>query len=178
VVVEIDPGRAFGTGHHPSTYLVLKRLETLFEELFWPNGVKPYVLDLGTGTGILAIAAAKFGAREVVALDIDPEAAEVARQNVQRNHVHGKIRVSTTPIWELADTFDLILANIGSYELKLLAEHIAPLSVSGGHVVLSGFLREEVPELQKVYQDLGLKVVHQEVDPEFEEWALLDLKRP
>ncbi len=178
IVIEIDPGRAFGTGRHPSTYLVLQRLETLFEEVFWPNGFEPYTLDLGTGTGILAIAAAKLGAKEVVAIDIDPEAAEVARQNVYRNHVHEKVYVSTTPVWELADCFDLIMANIASYELKLLAEPIVSILHSGGRLLLSGFLKEEVEELLETYTSLGLRLVYQAIDPEFEEWVMLDLKNP
>ncbi len=177
IVIEIDPGRAFGTGHHPSTYLVLQRLESLFEEFFKPQSLQPYVLDVGTGTGILAIAAAKFGAREVVAVDIDPEAVEVARENVRRNHVHAQVKVSTTPVWELADSFDLIMANISSYALKLMAPHLKSLLNTHGHLLLSGFLKEEIPELEEVYCQEGLKIVYQNIDPEFEEWALLDLMK-
>ncbi len=177
IVIEIDPGRAFGTGHHPSTYLVLERLETLFEELFGPHGLAPYVLDVGTGTGILALAAAKLGAQEVLAVDIDPEAAEVARENVLRNHLHQIVRVSTTPVWEIADTFDLIMANISAYELKLLGKKLAELLRSGGRLLLSGFLKEEGSELWEAYKAYGLKLVYQKVDPEFGEWMLFDLKR-
>jgi ribosomal protein L11 methyltransferase len=178
IVVEIDPGRAFGTGHHPSTYLVFERLEYLMDHLFKPAGVAPYVLDVGTGTGILAIAAAKLGAKEVVAVDIDPEAAEVARENVLRNHLHDRVRVSTTPVWELMDGFDLILANISAYELELLAPKLTELLNSGGHLLLSGFLEQEASELQEVYQKLGLKKVYQKMDPEFQEWVLLEFKKP
>ncbi len=175
IIVEIDPGRAFGTGHHPSTYLVLQRLENLFEEIFWPQDWAPYALDVGTGTGILAIAAAKFGAREVVAVDIDPEAVEVARENVRRNHVHHQVHVSTTPVWELGDTFDLIMANISSYALKLLAPHLSARLAQKGHLLLAGFLKEEISELEETYKGHGLRPVYQKIDPEFEEWALLDL---
>ena len=178
IVIEIDPGRAFGTGHHPSTYLVLERLEELFEELFLPAGLAPVVLDVGTGTGILAITAAKLGAREVVAIDIDPEAAEVARENVLRNHLHEKVFVSTTPVWELGATFDLICANISAYELGLMGEKLAELLNSGGHLLLSGFLEEETGSLLQKYEPLGLKLALKRLDPEFEEWALLDLKKP
>ncbi len=178
VVIEIDPGRAFGTGHHPSTALILERLEELFEEVFGPSGLEPYVLDVGTGTGILAIAAAKLGAREVVALDIDPEAAEVARENVLRNHLHDKVHVSTTPVWELMDAFDLILANISAYELTLLAPKLAELLNPGGHLLLSGFLKEQAVEVCQTYEHQGLKPVHQKIDREFGEWVMLDLKRP
>ncbi len=178
IVIEIDPGRAFGTGHHPSTSLILERLEELFDEVFGPNGIEPYTLDVGTGTGILAIAAAKLGAKEVVAIDIDPEAAEVARENVLRNHLHDKVHVSTTPVWELMDAFDLIMANISAYELTLLAEKLAELLESGGHLLLSGFLKEQAEEVLKAYETQGLKLAGQRIDQEFGEWVMLDLKRP
>ncbi len=178
IVIEIDPGRAFGTGHHPSTYMVLERMEELFEEVFRPAGVAPTVLDVGTGTGILAIAAGKLGAKEVIALDIDPEATEVARQNVLRNHLHDTVFVSTTPVWEIMVGFDLICANISAYELELMAEKLAELLNSGGHLLLSGFLQEEAPALEKKYLSLGLKKVLDRIDPEFEEWVLLNLKKP
>lgn len=178
IVIEIDPGRAFGTGHHPSTYLVLERMEELFEELFNPSGLAPSVLDVGTGTGILAIAAGKLGAKEVVAIDVDPEAAEVARENVLRNHLHEKVFVSTTPVWDILSGFDLICANISAYELELMAEKLTELLNSGGHLLLSGFLKEEAEKLKKKYEALGLRLKLERVDPEFEEWALLDLKKP
>ncbi|NPA48558.1 MAG: 50S ribosomal protein L11 methyltransferase [Thermodesulfobacteria bacterium] len=178
IVLEIDPGRAFGTGHHPSTYLVLQRLEELFEELFNPAGIAPTVLDVGTGTGILAIAAGKLGAKEVIAIDIDPEATEVARENVLRNHLHEKVFVSTTPVWDLMTGFDLICANISAYELELMADKLAELLNSGGHLLLSGFLEEEAERLLQKYQALGLNPVLKRLDPEFEEWALLNFKKP
>ncbi len=178
IVIEIDPGRAFGTGHHPSTYMVLERLEELFEEVFKKAGVAPTVLDVGTGTGILAIAAGKLGAKEVVAIDIDPEAAEVARENVLRNHLHDKVFVSTTPIWEIMAGFDLICANISAYELELMAEKLAELLNSGGHLLLSGFLKEEATKLKEKYESFGLRTKLERIDPEFEEWVLLDLKKP
>ncbi len=178
ILIEIDPGRAFGTGHHPSTYLVLERMEELFEEIFSPSGLAPVALDVGTGTGILAIAAAKLGAREVIAIDIDPEAAEVARENVLRNHLHEKVFVSTTPVWELIGGFDIIFANISAYELELMAEKLVELLNSGGHLLLSGFLEDESEKLLQKYQSFGLKLVFKRLDPEFEEWVLLDLKKP
>lgn len=178
IVIEIDPGRAFGTGHHPSTSLILERLEELFEEVFGPNGVEPYALDVGTGTGILAMAAAKLGAREVVAIDIDPEAAEVARENVLRNHLHDKVHVSTTPVWELMDAYDLIMANISAYELVLLAKKLAELLNSGGRLLLSGFLKEQAEEVISAYESRGLKLVEQKTDREFGEWVMLDLQKP
>ena len=177
IAIEIDPGMAFGTGHHPSTYLVLQRLEMLFEDFFWPKGLNPSILDIGTGTGILAIAAAKLGARKVVAIDIDPEAVRVARQNVYKNLVNDKIQVSTIGISQLTGLFDIIMANISAYQLKLLAREIFPLLNQKAHLILSGFLKHEVEDLLKIYMPFGLELVYKEIDPEFAEWAMLDLQK-
>ncbi len=176
IIVEIDPGMAFGTGHHPSTYLVLQRLEMLFEEVFWPKGFGPLVLDIGTGTGILAIAAAKFGAKKVIAIDIDAQAVKIAKQNVYRNAVENKISVFLSPVSELNEHFDLIMANISAYELKRLAKDISILLGKKAHLILSGFLKEELDDLLKVYTSLGLKLVYKEIDQEFEEWMVIDFQ--
>ncbi|WP_022853435.1 50S ribosomal protein L11 methyltransferase [Thermodesulfatator atlanticus] len=177
IVIEIDPGRAFGTGHHPSTALILETLEEIFENEFTPKGIAPSVLDVGTGTGILAIAAAKLGAKEIIAIDIDPEAAEVARENVLRNHLHDKVFVSTTPLWEIMSGFDVICANISAYELGLMAKKLAELLNKEGFLLLSGFLKEQAPELKEKYQALGLEIYTEKIDREFEEWTMLALRK-
>ncbi|AEH45533.1 ribosomal protein L11 methyltransferase [Thermodesulfatator indicus DSM 15286] len=173
IVIEIDPGRAFGTGHHPSTYLILETLEELFEKEL----ASPTVLDVGTGTGILAIAAAKLGAKEVIAIDIDPEATEVARENILRNHLHDKVFVSTTPIWEIFSGFDLICANISAYELELMAEKLTELLNTKGFLLLSGFLKEEAHKLKEKYLSSGLKLYQEKTDREFQEWTMLAFQK-
>ncbi|WP_456433472.1 50S ribosomal protein L11 methyltransferase [Thermosulfuriphilus sp.] len=174
IVVEIDPGMAFGTGAHPSTYLVLEALEELLEVFFKDP---PYVLDVGTGTGILAIAAAKLGAKQVVGIDIDPEAAEVARNNVLKNEVHGLVTITTSPLFQLADLFDLILANIGAYELTFLAPDITSHLKAGGVLVLSGILKEQKRKILEAYGPGSFLLLQEKTDPEFEEWTALILKK-
>ncbi len=177
IIIEIDPGRAFGTGHHPSTYLVLKNIQRLFEQYYQPRSISPTVLDVGTGTGILAIAALKFGATKALGLDIDYEAIQSARENAARNGVYDRFLVANIPLWEIKDSFDLILANISAYTLKSLASYLAQLLKPKGHLLLSGFLKEDVRDLKKTYEELGLSVIHVEVDPEFAEWAIINLYR-
>ncbi len=173
IVVEIDPGLAFGTGSHPSTYLVIELLEDLFEK-----GLScPYVLDVGTGTGILAICAAKLGAKAVVGIDIDPEAAEVARNNVLKNDVHRRVTITTSPVFQLADLFDLVLANIGAYELELLAPDIARHLKTGGLAILSGILKEQREGLVETYGRHNFLLLEERIDKEFGEWTALVLRK-
>ncbi|MGW8161800.1 MAG: 50S ribosomal protein L11 methyltransferase, partial [Desulfobulbales bacterium] len=109
-VVTMDPGMAFGTGQHASTRLALSFIASCFNN---PDGSRPKkVLDVGTGTGILAMAAAMFGADQVMAIDNDPEAVKIALHNVRLNHLDWNIGVTDRPLSELHGSFDLICANI------------------------------------------------------------------
>ncbi|HWP34841.1 MAG TPA: 50S ribosomal protein L11 methyltransferase, partial [Thermodesulfobacteriota bacterium] len=136
IVLRLDPGLAFGTGTHPSTRLCLAALAALR-----PVG---RVLDLGTGSGILAIAAAKLGAREVLALDTDPVAVGVARANVARNDVAGAVRVEPGSLEAASGRFDCALANLAAAPLLAMAGELAERLSPGGVAVLSGLLAEEV----------------------------------
>ncbi len=141
VVIRLDPGVAFGTGTHPTTRLVLEWLE-----LHPPLGLR--VLDYGCGSGILAIAAAKLGAGRVFGTDIDPQALEAARANAAGNGVTG---VYTAPGDLPHDPFDLVLANILTNPLKVLAPlllaRVAPL----GHLVLAGILERQADDVIETY---------------------------
>lgn len=150
VILRLDPGMAFGTGTHASTALCLESLERL---------VRPGadVLDVGTGSGILAIASALLGARRVVAVDIDPVAVRVARENVAGNGVSAKVEVRQG---EAADepggSYDLVVANLtAAIHASVHADLARPLR-SGGTLVASGIIAEEAGRMAEVFAGDGL----------------------
>lgn len=138
-IITLDPGMAFGTGGHETTRLCLECLEQILTEK--PAHDLP-VLDLGTGSGILAIAAAKLGAQRVDAVDIDPQAVLVAEENCRINRVADAVTCSTTPLEQLPDGYHLILANILAEELVRMAPELTKRLLPGGLLVLSGILAE------------------------------------
>jgi ribosomal protein L11 methyltransferase len=137
-VITLDPGQAFGTGTHATTSLCLDAVAAHFATAQAPRTV----LDVGTGSGILAMAAAALGAR-VVACDIDPTACRVAAENVGLNDLAGAIDISTTPLQEISGRFDLVLANILAAENIRLAQELVEHTKGGGRLVLSGILIEQ-----------------------------------
>lgn len=132
LVIELDPGMAFGTGTHPTTRLCLEALEKL--------GRTGDVLDVGTGSGILAMAAARLGASRVVGTDIDPDAVEVARENCAMNGV--TVELVTTPLAEIPGRFDVVLANILAEDLVRMAADLTAKVAPDGFLILSGILVE------------------------------------
>jgi ribosomal protein L11 methyltransferase len=150
IVLEIDPGMAFGTGQHPTTAMCLRALEDL---------VRPgmSLLDLGCGSGILAIAAAKLGAARVLALDIDPNAVRAARENAAANAVAPVVDVREETLGD-GETFDLVVANISGLTLERLAPAIAGSINPAGVLITSGFLEDAVGGLTQAYDAAGLAV--------------------
>ncbi|MGT0192135.1 50S ribosomal protein L11 methyltransferase [Burkholderia pyrrocinia] len=141
LVLELDPGLAFGTGSHPTTRLCMEWLE---------QSVKPgqSVLDYGCGSGILAILAKKCGATPVIGIDIDPQAVESARQNSERNRAEVTYGLpDACPDGE----FDIVVANILSNPLKLMASMLASKVKPGGRIALSGVLARQADEVAAVY---------------------------
>jgi ribosomal protein L11 methyltransferase len=172
VVITIHPGMAFGTGRHPSTALCLRALEEIWGQL--PEESEPWqVLDVGTGTGILALAAARLGAG-VLAIDLDPEAVAAALENVRLNALEDRILVEETPLTSLRRQFVLILANITAPDLLSLAEALAGRLLAGGALILSGFLEEDLPGILSRYLGLGLKEAGRLTE---ENWVSLILRR-
>jgi ribosomal protein L11 methyltransferase len=114
------------------------------------------VLDVGTGSGILSIGAVKFGASRVVAIDIDPQAVEVAAKNLALNQADTTVDVSTTPIEQIAGRFDLVLANILAEELVRLAPELVKRLERGGFLVLSGILTEKEALVCAGFAQFGL----------------------
>lgn len=144
-IIELDPGAAFGTGLHPTTRLCLLRLER-----YLVPGMS--VLDLGTGSGILAIAAAKLGASSVLAIDIDPVAVKAARSNTRINRVDDHIRVkrgtlSTRTQREFKGSFDMALANITARAISDLSQSFAKVLKPGGKLIVSGIHSQGLDEV-------------------------------
>lgn len=146
VTLELDPGMAFGTGTHGTTRLCLEALERImFREGEYADSrlpPVPDVLDVGCGSGVLSVAAAKYGARQVTAVDIDPVAVQVTDENAERNGVLPLIAASTTPLTGLASPFHIVLANILAEELVRLALPLIDRTAPDGYLILSGILLE------------------------------------
>jgi len=172
IVIALDPGMAFGTGTHPTTQLCLEALERL---------IKPAqdVLDLGSGSGILAIAAAKLGARQVLALDIDPLAASATAENARANGVGEKIIAhcgSLESVLGGARRFDLVMVNILARVIFQLTEQgLGEIVRPGGAAIFSGIIDSQQDEVEAALERAGLQIVarHQQGD-----WLLVEAKRP
>jgi len=171
-VITMDPGMAFGTGQHASTKLALSLIAACFKSAAESRPGR--VLDIGTGTGILAMATALFGADEIMAVDNDPEAVTVATHNARVNQLDWNIGISTRPLDEVQGKFDLICANIIHDVLVEMAPAISRLAAHDSAVVLAGILTgEQETNIRHVYLKHGLEFVRAEHE---EEWAALLLK--
>ncbi|RLB08553.1 MAG: 50S ribosomal protein L11 methyltransferase [Deltaproteobacteria bacterium] len=141
-IIKIDPGPAFGTGQHPTTQLCLRALESLFYEITdeWN------MLDIGTGTGILAIYGAMLGIRNIVAIDIDPAALRWAYHNIRLNNLLHKIILSSAPVHKIEKRFDVVTANLLFDEIKDIMPYIRPLFKR--FLIISGILEEQIAPLE------------------------------
>lgn len=141
IILELDPGMAFGTGTHATTRLCLESLENLVfkENAFKDNSA---VLDVGCGSGVLGIAAALFGAAKVVSIDIDPIAISVTRENAEINGVTGVLTASETPLGDVNGSYSLVLANILAEALVKMSSLLTEKVAKDGFLILSGILTE------------------------------------
>ena len=140
--IVLDPGLAFGTGSHPTTLLCLQWLDQHLQ-------AGSSLIDYGCGSGILAIAAAKLGASPVTGVDIDAQALQASRYNAGKNAVQARFVDTDEPD---IDAADIVIANILSGPLKVLAPLLAGLTLCGGRLVLSGILEAQASELMSIYQ--------------------------
>ena len=152
IVLELDPGMAFGTGLHPTTRMCANACERyVFDGM--------HVLDVGTGSGILAIAAAKLGARQVVAVDVDPIAVEVAEKNVVLNGVADRVEVRSGSVDRVEKgDFDLVLANIIASVIVDLAADLYCSLKPGGILIVSGIIAEREDMVRDTLMKTGLKI--------------------
>jgi len=169
-VIEMDPGMAFGTGQHASTRMALALIQDSMTTIKASSA-----LDVGTGTGILAMASLLFGAKQVVAIDNDPDAVRVAQENIDQNGLSENIAVSTTPVEQIQGSFPLVIANIVHDVLVAMAPTLTRLNTSGGHLVLAGILSGAQEEnIIQVYQNLGYALLSRQYQ---DEWVALQLQR-
>lgn len=140
LVVLLDPGRAFGSGSHESTRLAVAEVESL-------TTAGDRVLDVGCGSGVLSVVAALLGASEVLAIDVEDGAVAATRVNAADNGVAEIVHARTSSLAEVARAFDLVVANIGGRTLFDLAAPLVAAVRPGGHLVLSGVLREQLDAL-------------------------------
>jgi ribosomal protein L11 methyltransferase len=171
LIVRLDPGLAFGTGTHPTTQLCLRWVERLVQ----PGN---RVLDVGTGSGILAIAAVRAGAAEVVAVDIDPLAVDAARANVRLNRLSRRIKVRLGSAQDVqpdaATRYDVVLANVTARVNAELAPWLAGAVRIRGHVVASGILADSAETVVDAFRGSGLLVREREQEGD---WVALVAER-
>lgn len=165
VTIVIQPSMGFGTGHHATTRLCLAALQEL--DL---RGRR--LLDVGTGSGVLALAAGRLGAREIVAIDDDPDAISSARENLALNPGTA-VDLRTADVWagEL-DPFNVVVANLTGSLLIRAAPRLHDLTAVSGHLVLSGFLQHEETSVRAAYATCALEARAQE-----DEWVCVTLRR-
>jgi ribosomal protein L11 methyltransferase len=170
IVVDLDPGMAFGTGTHPSTRLTMQ----LLQETLRPG---EDVLDLGTGSGILAIAAAKLKANKVLAVDIDSVAVEVAKENIRRNRMEQLVTVRQGDLLSAApgEKFDLIVANIIAAVILEVIPDIPRALKPGGRFIAAGIIDSRADEIEKAFHQVGLAVIKRY---ESAEWRAYLVQRP
>jgi ribosomal protein L11 methyltransferase len=171
LVLSLDPGMAFGTGTHPTTQLCLEALE---------DQVTPgmSVLDLGCGSGILAIAAAKLGASTVLAIDNDPIAVTTARENAQSNGVSGTITIAEGSLADLLaaeQSFDLIVVNILAPVIIAMAHTgLAQTVLPGGRAIFSGIIEEQAADVAGALRAAGLTPIQQR---QMGDWVAIEAQR-
>lgn len=170
LVITMDPGMAFGTGHHATTFLSLGLLQEAISD---KSGLR--VLDVGTGTGILGLASVLFGAEKVVAVDNDPEAVLAATENVQINNMVGSMEVSITAIESIEDAYDVVVANIVHDALTAMANDLSRVTAPGGNLILSGILVDkQVDSILETFTGKGFTLVKRE---KRKEWAAVQFTK-
>jgi len=174
IPLTIEAGQAFGTGHHETTLGCLRRIEDKLKSRQFNN-----VLDMGTGTGVLALAVAKLCRQRIIASDIDPIAIEVARANAKLNTVSPYLKFVTAKGFQNAELkrcapYDLIIANILARPLVRLAPDMRQHISAGGSVLLSGLLSHQEPMVLNAYLSCGFRLVSR---LQIGDWVILDLCR-
>lgn len=167
-VILLDPGMAFGTGTHPTTMLCIQAIE---------NYITPgaQVIDVGTGSGVLSIAAAKLGADDVLALDLDAVAVEAARQNVETNGVGSTVEVDTGDLLKGVDgEYDLVVANILADVILLFIEDAYERVKTGGYFITSGIIEEKRPEVSAALVAAGFEIEETRM---MEDWVAIIAKK-
>jgi ribosomal protein L11 methyltransferase len=175
VVIQIKSGAAFGDGRHPTTQLSVKAIEYVLK-IVSPDGLNQRcsVLDIGTGSGILAIAAVCLGVKKGLGIDIDPCAITEAGENIALNNLENRIVISDRRIDAIDQAFSMVIANLRYPSLKNFYPQISKLTDSSGWVVLSGFHPHERDDLMALYTAGGFKCIWTAAESD---WAAVLLKK-
>ncbi len=175
LLIDLDPGQAFGTGAHASTRLVLELEQALHDD----GAAVTRFLDVGTGSAILAIAAAKLWPESSgCAIDVDPLAVDVAVENCAINRVGTRVQAAATPLGSVEGEFDLVMANIQQDVLLALRGELCARVAPGGALLLSGLLAEQADEVAREFARAGLELVAVLPSAADPEWSAVRLRRP
>lgn len=169
LLIEIDPGRAFGTGTHPTTYLCVQMMEKYIKE-------GQSIIDVGTGSGILMVAGDKLGASEIWGVDIDESAVEVARENLNLNKVsEDKTKLLVGNLLNVVEDkkFDVVIANILADVIILLLKDISKVVNKNGLIILSGIIEDKKNEIIKISKENNLNLIDEKIE---KEWVSLCLQ--
>ncbi len=170
IVLQIKPGMAFGTGTHQTTQMCLKFLDNLIPQCYQ----FPIVLDVGTGSGILAIAALKLGAKKVQAIDIDRLALKTAKENTRLNRINHRISFHLASPDQISGAFDLVVANLLPQELMTVKDSLVAKVRAQGALIISGFLKRQKKEIYGAFAQYGFHIWQRE---ELNGWVSFVLKK-
>ncbi len=165
VVIQIKPGAAFGDGRHPTSRLAIRGIEHALKD-FKPGRPENQtsVLDIGTGSGVLVIAAVRMGIHKGLGIDIDPSARSEAKENVLINRLGDQIEISDQSLETIDGRFDLVTANLRYPTLKKICPFLRKITHPNGFIVFSGIRRHELPGLIKAYARENFKVLWKDVE--------------
>ena len=170
LMIEMDPGMAFGTGHHATTSLSLGFIKQVTDKAKTQS-----VLDVGCGTGILTMAAALFGAEHALGIDNCPDAVDASAKNVLHNNLQTIIDIAITPLDQITDSYDIVVANIIHDVLAEMSPELTAKTKTGGFLILSGVLAEEQADsIGRIFTKLGFTVLEQKSEGD---WAALLLQK-
>lgn len=166
IIVELDPGMAFGTGTHETTELCIKALETYIDK-------EDVVFDIGTGSGILAIAASKIGAKKVVGVDLDPVAVKVAEENVALNSIENAEILHGNLMEVVNGKADIVIANILADIIILLSKDVKNFIKENGLFISSGIILDRLEDVKIILKDVGFNIENVEI---LGEWCRIDAR--
>ena len=169
VAIELQHGASFGSGEHPSTRLAVRGIEqALSIKEFNRERGNIHALDIGTGSGVLAIVAVMLGAKRAVGIDVDPCARAEAKENVKLNNLENRIEIQDRRVEKIYQKFSLITANLRFPTLKRLCSHITEVTEKGGSVIISGIKTGEVSDLLNIFTQKHFRCVWKEFE---KDWA-------